>query len=53
MPRVNPEKLIELLTTIHCSLTIVWEKCKNYELCDILKVELDRIEEMIHIIETL
>jgi hypothetical protein len=52
MPRVNPEKLIELLTVIHTSITIVWEKCKNYELCDILKAELERIEEMISLIET-
>jgi len=53
MPRVNPEKLIELLSVIHTSITIVWEKCKNYELCDILQAELERIEEMVRLIETL
>ena len=51
MPRVNPDKLVECLLKIHTQLQIVWLECKNNELCDQIRKQMDYIELMVRTIE--
>jgi hypothetical protein len=51
MPRVNPDKLVECLLKIHTQLQIVWLECKNNELCDQIRKQMDYIELMVRTVE--
>jgi hypothetical protein len=48
---INPDKLVECLLKIHNQLQVVWLECKNNELCDQIKKQMDYIESMVRTIE--
>ena len=52
MPRINPEKCVELLEGIHTMTQLCWELSKNPELTDLLDAMKKRLEDMIHTINT-
>ena len=51
MPRINPPVMIACLSKLHSNITEVWAECKNNELSDILKEQIDYIEAIMKTIE--
>jgi hypothetical protein len=52
MPRINPEKCVELLEGLHTMTQLCWELSKNPELTDLLEAMKTRLEDMINTINT-
>ena len=52
MPRINTEKLLEVLEGILLMVTVSYEMSRNDELTDNLLRVKERLEYMIHTIET-
>jgi len=51
MPRIHPPKMIECLMNLHTAISAVWLECKNNELCEMLRQQLDYIERIVKTIE--
>jgi hypothetical protein len=51
MPHINPDKLKECLMNLHTAISAVWLECKNNELCEMLRQQLDYIESIVKTIE--
>jgi hypothetical protein len=53
MPKINPERCVELLEGLHTMTQICWELSKNPELTQLLETMKERLEAMIQTIEVL
>jgi len=53
MPRINPDKLLELLEGIHTMISVCYELSRNDELTDHLRRVKERLESMIGAIDTI
>ena len=51
MPRINPDKLVECLLKSHAQFQIIWLECKNNDLCDQIRKQMDYIELIVRTIE--
>jgi len=47
MPRLNVEKLIEVLMRVSDGLYTCWQECMNVELCESINVERERVNRLV------